>query len=103
MLRHKVQCEIEGCILWLMPFSCLAPYVAFSSGFVGRMFLSALPHAIEVIPNVHCSSQSRPSRLQALDQLSLHDSFVYGPQHDKTNKMTVRPARTQISLGIRPV
>ena len=25
------------------------------------------------------------------------------PSHDKTNKMTVRPAKTQISLGIRPV
>ena len=25
------------------------------------------------------------------------------PRHDKTNKMTVRPAKTQISLGIRPV
>ena len=25
------------------------------------------------------------------------------PQHDKTNKMSVRPAKTQISLGIRPV
>ena len=25
------------------------------------------------------------------------------PQHDKTNKMTVHPAKTQISLGIRPV
>ena len=23
--------------------------------------------------------------------------------HDKTNKMTMRPAKTQISLGIRPV
>ena len=27
----------------------------------------------------------------------------YGPPHDKTNKMTVHPAKTQISLGIRPV
>ena len=27
----------------------------------------------------------------------------YEPPHDKTNKMTVRPAKTQISLGIRPV
>ena len=26
---------------------------------------------------------------------------VYEPQHDKTNKMSVRPAKTQISLGIR--
>ena len=25
------------------------------------------------------------------------------PPHDKTNKMSVRPAKTQISLGIRPV
>ena len=25
------------------------------------------------------------------------------PRHDKTNKMAVRPAKTQISLGIRPV
>ena len=24
-------------------------------------------------------------------------------QHDKTNEMSVRPAKTQISLGIRPV
>ena len=25
------------------------------------------------------------------------------PRHDKTNKMSVRPAKTQISLGIHPV
>ena len=25
------------------------------------------------------------------------------PRHDKTNKVTVHPAKTQISLGIRPV
>ena len=28
---------------------------------------------------------------------------VYEPRHDKTNKMAVRPAKTQTSLGIRPV
>ena len=27
----------------------------------------------------------------------------FEPQHDKTNKMSVRPAKTQISLDIRPV
>ena len=27
----------------------------------------------------------------------------YVPQHDKTNKVTMRPAKTQISLGIRQV
>ena len=29
--------------------------------------------------------------------------FKNEPRHDKTNKMSVRPAKTQISLGIRPV
>ena len=29
--------------------------------------------------------------------------YSYESPHDKTNKMTVRPAKTQISLGIRPV
>ena len=33
----------------------------------------------------------------------LSSSFINEPPHDKTNKMTVRPAKTQISLGIRPV
>ena len=28
---------------------------------------------------------------------------LFEPPHDKTNKMTVRQAKTQISLGIRPV
>ena len=38
-----------------------------------------------------------------------HSLFLYikciisEPCHDKTNKMSVRPAKTQISLGIRPV
>ena len=31
------------------------------------------------------------------------ENSLYEPQHDKTNKMSVRPAKTQISLGIRPV
>ena len=30
-------------------------------------------------------------------------SNIFESQHDKTNKMSVRPAKTQISMGIRPV
>ena len=30
-------------------------------------------------------------------------NLLYEPPHDKTNKITVRPVKTQISLGIRPV
>ena len=37
---------------------------------------------------------SKPYPLQGIE---------YDPRHDKTNKVTVRPAKTQISLGIRPV
>ena len=28
--------------------------------------------------------------------------ILYEPRHDKTNKITVRPVKTQISLGICP-
>ena len=28
---------------------------------------------------------------------------LYEPRYDKTNKVNVRPAKTQIGLGIRPV
>ena len=34
---------------------------------------------------------------------ALSDSTSYEPRHDKTNEMSVCPAKTQISLGIRPV
>ena len=35
--------------------------------------------------------------------LCLHLLDAFEPRHDKTNKMSVRPAKTPISLGIRPV
>ena len=33
----------------------------------------------------------------------LHQHITYEPPRDKTNNVVVRPAKTQISLGIRPV
>ena len=33
----------------------------------------------------------------------LYSNKILEPRHDKTNKVVVRPAKTQISLGIRPV
>ena len=38
-----------------------------------------------------------------LSIFTVHTISIFEPPHDKTNKMTVRPAKTQISLGIRPV
>ena len=35
--------------------------------------------------------------------LKTYSNWQNEPQHDKTNKMNVRPAKPQISLGIRPV
>ena len=35
--------------------------------------------------------------------ISLFETLTNKPQHDKNNKMSVRPAKTRISLGIRPV
>ena len=52
------------------------------------------------------------SKIDLLVNLQAQASFLtwslsglnwYGPPHEKTNKMTVCPANTQISLGIRPV
>ena len=36
-------------------------------------------------------------------QIILRFLSVFEPRHDKTNKVNVRPPKTQISLGIRPV
>ena len=36
-------------------------------------------------------------------QCHIGSCWIFEPRYDKTNKMTVRPAKTQISLGIRPV
>ena len=33
----------------------------------------------------------------------MQTQFLNEPPHDKTHRMTVRPAKTQINLGIRPV
>ena len=37
------------------------------------------------------------------DQVYCYLSVTFEPPRDKTNKVSVRPAKTQISLGIRPV
>ena len=41
--------------------------------------------------------------MRSLDSLSNTVRYTIEPQHDKTNKMTVRPAKAQIILDIRPV
>ena len=46
----------------------------------------------------------RHQTLSRLKEFTWHVSILLKePPHDKTNKMTVRPAKTQISLAIHPV
>ena len=57
------------------------------------------PYTEHAASGLYCLSNStilKPVWLQL--GIRLHE-----PRHDKTNKMSVRPAKTQISLGIRPV
>ena len=49
------------------------------------------------------SSQEPSVIIQLSQELHWGHAFTFEQPHDKTNKMIVRPAKTQISLGIRPV
>ena len=44
-----------------------------------------------------------PSAPVVIPEVTETGSWIYEPPHAKTNKMNVCPAKTQISLGIRPV
>ena len=49
--------------------------------------------------NSHCLQ----SHLGPVLVISVQTQLLNEPPHDKTHRMTVRPAKTQINLGIRPV
>ena len=55
-----------------------------------------------------CQVDAHPIELRVRYQLNCHSyfctqPFTIEPPHDKTNKMTVHPVETQISLGFCPV
>ena len=60
----------------------------------------ALDHFIQNwYTNINATSNSNSYKLLK----TKFERSPYEPRHDKTNKLSVRPAKTQISLGIRPV
>ena len=79
--------------------------------FVKSAFLFGQPsHKLVAVdqncPNCDLASFGSYFRLHISAERNSHYDLMkasYEPRHDKTNKMTVRPAKTQISLGIRPV
>ena len=53
---------------------------------------------------LHCLLRPiRSLRYSTLSFALIPIVIIFEPPRDKTNKMTLRPAKTQISLGIRPV
>ena len=63
--------------------------------------------SIRTLAQYICHSLACISWIKCCDKLKLNflsdSSKRFESPHDKTNKMTVHPAKTQISLGIRPV
>ena len=57
---------------------------------------------IEATVSYFCLHQTH-TIISSNDLIPLNEEFIIEPRHDKTNKMSVRPAKTQISLGIRLV
>ena len=53
---------------------------------------------IVMIANIHTGGSKHVLGLSLLSEKNNNE-----PRHDKTKKMSVRPAKTQISLGIRPI
>ena len=57
---------------------------------------------LRVNGRLKCMFSITPS-LKGCVKLSVTSIIPFEPRHDKTNKMAVRPAKTQISLGILQV
>ena len=61
------------------------------------------------ISNLNCLSVLAQQNQAIIDQAISRKHYLFSrgssnePRHDKTNKMTVRPAKTQISLDIRQI
>ena len=51
-------------------------------------------------PTCRSSAGTDPPLYQTKNVKTLYLKTKFEPRHDKTNKMSVRPAKTQISLGI---
>ena len=58
---------------------------------------------VTVVMYTLCISPYVACHDKALSFIVMEYLLQYEPPHDKTNKMAVCPAKTQISLGIRPV
>ena len=77
--------------------SCRVNFVCGMNHFLCYKEIEGSP-VLRHLYSFHCHEIQRSSRW-----CSESESPIYEPPHDKTNKMSVRPTKTQISLGSRPV
>ena len=56
-----------------------------------------------LLRGIHNDAREITNNLILITVQTIRKRTLIEPHHDKTIKMTVRPAKTQISLGIRPV
>ena len=117
--------RLRGCAGWSAPllfayairhiFAWPGPYVFFGSLVVKCYMLRIMWLNIVYLSHIITSLLTLTKHLLVscnpkIEIIFLHSkpnisspSIIYNPHHDKTNKLAVRPAKTQISLGIRPV
>ena len=74
----------------------------YSSVYQPRHEKTCLWFCDQVICKPACSATETSQSLEIFG-FSKYAEVLYEPPRDKTNKMTVHPAKTQINLGIRPI
>ena len=71
----------------------------------GEIFIVIASFSFPCFEKIFCVDYSQAIKLNITNFCDVLElcNLEFEPRHDKTNKMSVRPAKTQISLGIRSV
>ena len=67
------------------------------------MWYASCKSSVTILTHQYKSSVTKKKTKKKKKTHTQSDIQLYEPTHDKTNNVAVRPAKTQISLGIRPV
>ena len=109
-MSNSFRCEKKQTFLLnFRPMKCLSAkcMTLYSRNASMILIYFVIPLLIGLLANVCFRLLSKPeSREKGQFQAILMNERIdqsFEPPHDKINKVTVRPANTQISLGIRPV
>ena len=93
----------KGLRLVLLIFLIILIHLICDSIFYALICYIPMPLLIKHIVHASCCHVRCIWTERNEDLILTLSAFLIEPPHDKTNKMTVRPVKTQISLDIRPV